>query len=347
VIQHGLVADVEVRLGDLHLDVDLRAERDQTLAIVGPNGAGKTTLLRALAGLVPLTAGHVILDGRNVEALDTEQRGIGFVFQDYALFPHMSAVDNVAFGLRCRGVTRHAARSRATEWLTRLGLDQALQQRPAQLSGGQAQRVALARALVIDPPLLLLDEPLAALDATARVETRRDLRSHLSASNGVRVVVTHDPVDAATLADRLMVLEGGKVAQHGTIDEISAHPRSRYVADLVGVNLLRGRATGSTVALDSGGALTIADPAHGDVLVVVHPRAVAVYRRPPEGTPRNVWQARLDALDRHGDRVRVRMVGTIPIVAEVTAAAVSDLALADGGDVWVSVKATELTVLPA
>ena len=349
----GLSALVAVRLGSLDLDVALDVEPGETVAVLGPNGAGKTTLLRALAGLLPLERGAVTLDGLVLEDaaadvfVEPERRPIGVVFQDSVLFPHLSALDNVAFGLRSRGVRRGEARRRAAGWLARVGLIDHVTARPDELSGGQAQRVALARALVTEPKLLLLDEPLAALDATTRAATRRDLRRHLAAYHGVRIVVTHDPLEAAALADRLVVLEGGRIVQSGTRDQLSAHPRSPYVADLAGVNLLTGRGRGHQIEVAGGATLTIAGPADGDVLAVVHPRAVVLHRRAPEGSPRNVWQGHVAALDREAERVRVQVAGAIPIVAEVTPAAVADLGLADGEPVWVSVKATEISVFPA
>jgi molybdate transport system ATP-binding protein len=215
------------------------------------------------------------------------------------------------------------------------------------LSGGQAQRVALARALISEPRLLLLDEPLAALDATTRASTRRDLRRHLADYDGVRVIVTHDPIDAAALADRLVVLESGRVVQTGTSAEISAHPRSPYVADLVGVNLLRGRGQQDRVVVSAEAALTVAGAVDGDLLAVIHPRAVTLHREAPEGSARNVWQGRVANVDRETDRVRVEVSGPVPIVAEITHGALDDLGLTDGSPVWVSVKATEIAVFPA
>ena len=219
--------------------------------------------------------------------------------------------------------------------------------RPRALSGGQAQRVALARAMVGDPRLLLLDEPLAALDAATRTEVRRDLRRHLASFDGTRLLVTHDPLEAMALADRLVVLEDGRVTQTGGPAEVSARPRSRYVAELVGVNLWRGRADGDSVELEGGGRLVVAGDHRGQVFAAVHPHAVALHRRAPEGTPRNVWAGTADTLDVVGDRVRVQVAGPVPIVAEVTAAAAAELRLADGGPVWASVKATEIAVYPA
>src|SRR5262245_50582340 len=209
----SLQARVQLTLGDLDLDVDIAVATGELVVLLGPNGAGKTTLLRALAGLVALDSGRVVLDEVVLEdpeqhvRVPTERRPIGFVFQDYLLFPHLSALENVAFGLRARGVPRAEARRRAATWLKRVGLSHHARSRPAALSGGQAQRVALARALVADPRLLLLDEPLAALDIASRGEVRRDLRRHLASFDGTRLLVTHDPLEAMTMADRLVVLE--------------------------------------------------------------------------------------------------------------------------------------------
>jgi molybdate transport system ATP-binding protein len=349
----SLEARVELTLGRLHLDVEVTVATGELVVLLGPNGAGKTTLLRALAGLVEPERGRVVLDGvvledtRTRARVATEQRPIGFVFQDYLLFPHLSALENVAFGLRARGVPRAEARHRAAAWLQRVGLAEHGGSRPRALSGGQAQRVALARAMVGDPRLLLLDEPLAALDAASRSEVRRDLRRHLRSFDGTRMLVTHDPLEAMALADRLVVLEDGKVTQTGTAAQVSARPRSRYVAELVGVNLFRGQAAGHDIRLAGGGTLVAAGDHHGEVFASVHPHAVALHRRAPEGTPRNVWAGTVETLDIVADRVRVRVTGTVPIVAEVTPAAVGELRLADGGPVWASVKATEVTVYPA
>jgi molybdate transport system ATP-binding protein len=348
----SLEADVRLRLGSLDLQVQLSVA-DQVVAVLGPNGAGKTTLLRALAGLLPLDAGRVSLDAVVLEdaergiRLPPERRPIGVVFQDYLLFPHLSVAENVAFGLRARGAGRDAARRVAAGWLERLGLAAYAQGRPSALSGGQRQRAALARALATEPRLLLLDEPMAALDASTRAEVRRDLKQHLAAFAGIRLLVTHDPLEAIALADVLMVLEGGRIVQVGSAADVTQHPRSRYVADLAGVNLFRGTASGGQVALAGGSSLAAADAGEGDVFAVIHPRTVALHRRRPEGTPRNVWAGRADGLDLLGDRVRVQVGGAIPIVAEVTPAAVAELRLDEGGEVWVAVKATEISVYPA
>jgi molybdate transport system ATP-binding protein len=349
----SLEARVRLTLGKLELEVELAVATGELVVLLGPNGAGKTTLLRALAGLVPLEEGRVTLDGMVLDDVDggvhvpTERRPVGFVFQDYLLFPHLSAVENVAFGLRARGLARAEARRRAADWLDRVGLAAHAGARPRSLSGGQAQRVALARAMVGDPRLLLLDEPLAALDAATRAVLRRDLRRHLASFDGTRLLVTHDPLEAIALADRLVVLEGGRVTQTGSPAEVSQRPRSRYVAELVGVNLYRGHAGDGAIVLEGGGRLVAAGGHRGEVFAAVHPHAVALHRRPPEGTPRNSWPGTADALETIDDRVRVRVAGAVPIVAEVTPAAATELRLADGGPVWATVKATEVQVYPA
>ena len=351
----ALAARVELSRGDLRLDVELQIGSGEVVALVGPNGAGKTTLLRALAGLQPLHRGRVVLDGRVFDDTDTgehlapEHRRVGVVFQDHLLFAHLDALDNVAFGLRSRGASKADSRARAATWLDRVDVGDVAHARPAELSGGQAQRVALARALAPAPRLLLLDEPFAALDATARPRARRDLRRHLDAHEGVHLVVTHDPLEAMALADTLVVLEHGQVTQAGTAADVAGRPRSRYVADLVGVNLLRGRASGDRVELAGGGTLAAAGAGAGagEVFAVVHPRAVALHRRRPEGTPRNVWPGTVETMDVEGSSVRARVAGPVPIVAEVTAAAVADLGVAPGVAVWVTVKASEVTTYPA
>ena len=349
-----LTADIRVDLVGFSLDVALAVEAGRTMAVVGPNGAGKSILLRALAGLRALSAGRIVLDGTVVDEPDArtylapEKRSVGIVFQDNLLFPHLDALDNVAFGLRCRGRGRTESRRLAAGWLERVGLAGREGARAAELSGGQAQRVALARALAVSPTMLLLDEPLAALDATTRNDVRRDLRRHLATFPGVRLLVTHDPVDAAVLADDVVVLDRGRIIQRGTPAEITARPRSRWVAELVGTNLFNGTATGGVVALVGGGTLVVADTQRtGPVFAVVPPRSVALHRQRPEGSPRNTWPGRVLAVEPVGDRLRVRVDATPPVVAEVTAGAVSEIGVHVAMEVWLAVKATEIDVYPA
>jgi molybdate transport system ATP-binding protein len=268
------------------------------------------------------------------------------VFQDYLLFPHLTALDNVAFGPRCQGVRKGEARRLAAEWLSRVGLADYAGRRPSALSGGQAQRVALARALAVRPRLLLLDEPLAALDVDTRREIRAGLRRHLAEFDGASLLVTHDPLDAMALADRLIVIEDGRVVQEGAPAHIARRPRTDYVARLVGLNLYRGIADGHTVKLE-GLTLTVTEPLNGEVFLAFPPTAVALFRTRPEGSPRNLWQATVGGVEPHGDQVRVLLDGPVPASADITPAALAELRLTEGDAVWAAVKATETHAYPA
>jgi len=345
-----LDAHLVVRRERFTLDVALTVEAGEVVALVGPNGAGKTTALRALAGLTGLDAGEVRLGGELLDGpgrwVPPERRPVGVVFQDYLLFPHLTALENVAFGLRCGGASRRSSRTAAAALLDRVGVGHLAGVKPRRLSGGQAQRVALARALAVEPSLLLLDEPLAALDAQTRPEIRSDLRRHLAEFTGCALLVSHDPLDAMVLADRLVVIEDGAVVQSGTPAEVARRPRTPYVARLVGLNLLRGVADGHDVRIGAGTIVT-ADAASGEVFVAFRPAAVAVYRTRPDGSPRNVWPATVAGVEPYGDAYRVQVEGAIPVTADVSAAAVAELELADGHQVWVAVKAAEVEVYPA
>jgi molybdate transport system ATP-binding protein len=349
----SLDAVVSVHLGSLELDVHLRAADGEVVALVGPNGAGKTTLLRVLAGLHPLDAGRIELAGQVLEDRreavhrSPAQRAVGVVFQDHLVFPHLTALENVAFGPRAQGVPARRARDHAARWLTRVGVGDRPAARVHELSGGQRQRVALARALASDPALLLLDEPLAALDVETRQQVRRELRRHLADFPGPVVLVTHDPIEAITLADRLVVLEEGRVVQDAAPAEVTSRPRSSWVAQLVGLNLLRGTARGTEVSLAEGPTLHLGDAAEGEVHVVVHPRAVALHRVRPEGSPRNVLPLEVDSIDVLGTHVRVTLTGALRLVAEVTPGAAAQLDLAAGGAVFAAVKAVEIDAYPA
>jgi len=342
------------RAGDFILQVELAAEAGETVAVLGPNGAGKTTLLRALCGLLPLETGRVELDGRVLDDparrmfVPTEARSIGVVFQDLLLFSTLDVADNVAFGLRASRVRRAEARSQAVAWLDRVGLADRAGADVRDLSGGESQRVALSRALAPGPRALLLDEPLAALDVEVRGTVRRELRDHLAIHAGPCVLITHDPLDAAVLADRVVVLEGGRITATGALADLVARPRTAWAAELGGTNLLPAQARGSTLALNDGGAIIAAEPpGNGPVLVAIRPAAVALHRTRPEGSPRNVWEGTVAAVEGFGERVRVRVEGQVPLVAEVTTAAVADLGLVVGERIWISLKATEVSAYPA
>ncbi|MEU3712943.1 ABC transporter permease [Streptomyces catenulae] len=342
--RHALHADVT---GFTTLTLD--AAPGTTLAVVGPNGAGKTTLLRALLGLTPRAHAALRLGDLDASALPPHRRGVAWVPQDGALFPHLSALSNTAYGLRAHGVPRGAARRAAQEWLDRLGVGALAHRRPGQLSGGQAQRVALARALAARPRLLLLDEPLAALDQTTRAHVRHTLRRHLAGFGGVCLIVTHDPVEAVSLADRVLVLDAGRALQDAPPAEVTRSPRSPWVARMLGRNAWPGTATADGLALDGGGHVIAADPLPegAAALAILAPEAVSVHRERPGGSPRNVWPGTVREITAAGSRLRIQIASprTPDLVAEVTPQAAADLELADGVAVWTSVKATEISLV--
>ncbi|MCU1612644.1 MAG: modC [Frankiales bacterium] len=344
----SLSGHVVARRGELTVDVGLSVGDGEVLTVLGPNGAGKSTLLRVLAGLLRPDGGRVevgseVWDDGDVH-LPPHRRSVGMVFQDHLLFPHLTVTENVAFGLRSRGTRRSAARATAISWLDRVGLAGLGERRPGQLSGGQSQRAALARALAGDPRMLLLDEPLSALDARTRLTVRAELRRHLADFPGSTVMVTHDPVDAMALAGRVVVVEDGRVVQEGSPADVSRRPRTDYVARLVGLSLLPGTGAGTSVRLDGGGTVAVAEDAAGPVFVAVRPESVALYLSRPDGSPRNVWPARVAGATPHGTTVRCELDGEVPLIADVTAAAFAELGLAPGSEVWATVKASEVAV---
>ncbi|WP_406305196.1 ABC transporter permease [Streptomyces sp. NBC_00885] len=330
-------------------ELTLDAGPGTTIAVVGPNGAGKTTLLRALLGLTPRAHAVLRLGDADVTDLPPHRRGVAWVPQDGALFPHLSALSNTAYGLRAHGVPRAQARRSAQDWLDRLGVGHLAHRRPAQLSGGQAQRVALARALATRPRLLLLDEPLAALDQTTRAQVRHTLRTHLDGFGGVCLIVTHDPVEAVSLADRVLVLDEGRTIQDAPPSEVTRHPRSPWVARMLGRNAWPGTATSDGLALPGGGLLVVAEPlpVGTEALAIIAPEAVAVHRDKPGGSPRNVWPGTVREITASGSRLRILIASpqAPDLVAEITPQAAAELGLADGTSVWTSVKATEAVVV--
>jgi molybdate transport system ATP-binding protein len=349
-----LVFAAAVARDSFTLDVSISAAPGEVLAVLGPNGAGKSTLLRAAAGLLSVDKGRIELDGTVLDDpaagvfVVPEARRLGVVFQDHRLFPHLRVLDNVAFGLRSRGVSRTDARAAALQWLRRLGIADLARRRPGRLSGGQAQRVALARALACEPAALLLDEPLAALDVQTRAEVQGELREHLAGFAGPTLLVTHDPIEALLLAARIVVLEQGRVAQQGTPAEITSRPATPYVARLVGMNLYAGDASDGVVALDGGGTLVVPDAEDGDVLVALRPSALTVYAEEPHASSaRNLWSATITAFAPLGDRIRLTATGEPNVFVDLTASAVAELGLAPGQRVWLTAKATDLVAYPA
>ena len=293
------------------------AEAGQVVAVIGPNGAGKSSLLRAVAGLLP-AAGELRVDGRSWGPLPVRERTVGMAFQDRLLFPHLTALENVAFGLRTAGTPRPEARRTAQEWLDRFGVGELGGRKPGQLSGGQAQRVSIARALAVDPRLLLLDEPFSGLDIGVAANLRVELARHLASYDGVTLLVTHDAIDALTLADVVWVLDEGRLVQVGPPRDVAARPLTRHVARLVGLNVL----------------------AEGDRLLSFSPSAVTVSPTRPDGSARHLWPGSVTSLAPHGDAVRLLVSGEHELLADVTPAAVADLGLAPGREVWLSVKET-------
>jgi ABC-type sulfate/molybdate transport systems ATPase subunit len=339
-------ADLAVRAGGFEVRARLEVGPGDVVAVVGPNGAGKTTLLRGIAGLRP-ASGSLHVAGRSLAGVPPERRRVGWVPQGATLFPHLSALDNVGYGLRVRGVRRSAARRTAQTVLDRLGIGALATRTPAQLSGGQAARVALARALAPDPAVLLLDEPLAALDAEIRDDIRRLLRATLAGGAVRTLLVTHDPVDAVALADRIVVLEAGRVVQDGPAADVAAAPRSAWAAGMLGQNGWTGTSDATGLVCDGGGHVAAAEPLPPGTraIAVAAPSSVALHRRPPEGSPRTVLHGDVASTTSLGGRVRVRVDSTPAVLAEVTPAAAAELRLADGGPVWASLKASEVRLV--
>ncbi|HEY3217435.1 MAG TPA: ABC transporter ATP-binding protein [Candidatus Eisenbacteria bacterium] len=343
------------RLAEFRLEAEIEVDRGSTLVLVGESGAGKTLLLRMLAGLEHPDAGRIELgdqvyfDGRAGEMVPAWRRSIGYVGQDYALFPHLSAFENVAFGLRAQGLRGRRVRLRVGEMLERFGIGDLARRRPRELSGGQQQRVAVARALVIEPALLLLDEPLSALDLQTRRTLQSELRRMLAERAGASVYVTHSPVEAALFGDRIAVLEGGLITQKGSRDELLRYPKSPYVAEFLGVNLYRGtlgyRDFAGLVEVQTPDiTLSVVDPGGEDeTFVLVNPREVTLFLERPEGSAQNTFYGPIGDLvpePPFGDRVRVVVESKPPIVAEVTKHAIEALGLKPGVPVYASFKAS-------
>ncbi len=351
-----LSADLHKRLGAFHLDASFSAEPGETLVLVGESGAGKSTILNLLAGLMDPDRGRVALD--DTVLYDSERRlstpahlrPVGFVFQEYALFPHLSVFENVAFGLRAQRLPDAAVVRSARAVLDQVGIADLAARRPQELSGGQRQRVALARALTVEPRVLLLDEPLAALDLQTRAQVRAELRRRLADLPCITILVTHSPHEALLFGDRIAVVDGGRIVQLGPRDELLRHPRTDYVAQLMGLNFLQGRvvskeAGGLAVVETGNGLMRVAGPLdeEREVFLVIDPREITLHLTPPSGSAQNVFSGPIVEMvpePPFGDRVRVVLGTTPPVVAEVTARAVDDLGLREGSHVHASVKAT-------
>ncbi|WP_278235018.1 ABC transporter ATP-binding protein [Isoptericola sp. AK164] len=336
------------------LDVRLDVAAGRTLALLGPNGAGKSTALGLAAGTLRPHDGAITLDGRTLAGardgrrtawIAPHRRRVALLAQDPMLFPHLSVRENIAFGPRAQGTTRREAAARADRWLDAIDLADLADRRPAALSGGQAQRVAIARSLAAAPRLLLLDEPMAALDVDVTPALRQTLQ-HLLAEQ-TTILATHDVLDALLLADEVAVVDGGRVVERGPTAEVLSRPRSAFAASIAGLNLLSGTWTSDGVATAGGEVVHghgAPDVALGVAMTAVcRPAAVAVHLDAPHGSPRNTFRATVRSLAPHGDLVRVR---TDRLAADVTPGSVAELGLAPGREVWLAVKAAEVDVYP-
>lgn len=353
--------ELRAAVAERGLDVHLSVPPGQVLAVIGPNGAGKSTTLHVIAGLVRPDSGLVRLGDRVLTdtaagiEVATHDRRVGLLLQDPLLFPHLSVAANVAFGPRCRHGAAGAGAT-ARHWLREVDAEALADRRPHQLSGGQAQRVAIARALAAEPEVLLLDEPLAGLDIAAAAAIRTVLRSAVTRSRHATVLITHDLLDVVTMADRVLVIEDGRIAESGPVATVLAAPRSRFAARLAGVNLVTGVLESAGVLRDAGGmrwqGQTVGELTAGEPAVAVFaPSAVSVWRDAPHGSPRNAVAVTVAELDSRDSRVRVRAEeqpgGAAGLTAEVTAEAAAQLRLTAGDRIWLSVKAQEVALHPA
>ena len=351
-----LSAEVEVRLDGFHEEVALDVSDGEVVAVLGPNGAGKTTLLRALAGVRPLTGGRIVLDGLVLDdpvqgvLVPPDQRSCGLVFQEHLLFPHLDAQANVAFGPRRHGASKSEAAAVSRDWLERLDVADVAHQRPRRLSGGQSQRVALARALATGPRLLLLDEPMAALDVTQRSTVRRLLRDHVAESGTSCVLVTHDPLDATALSDTIVLVDAGRVIQRGTPAEVARRPASPWVARLLGVNLLQGRVRGPRFDLGAGLTLPGGGSPDGERWAVLAARSVTVtcdgaddgLTGGPVDGPVVGWSTRVVGVQPTGDRVLLGLEYPPGLTADVPPERPDGGRWTEGMPVWASVDPSDL-----
>jgi molybdate transport system ATP-binding protein len=344
------------------LDVSLSVAPGEVLAVLGPNGAGKSTVLHVIAGLVRPDSGTVRVGDRVLTETSTgthvatHDRRVGLLMQDPLLFPHLSVAANVTFGARSgKRLARRDSRAAADRWLTEVEAVGLAERKPRQLSGGQAQRVALARALAADPEVLLLDEPLTGLDVGVAASMRKMLRRFLIRDGRSSVLVTHDLLDVVTLADRVIVVESGRVVESGPTASVLATPRSSFGARFAGVNLVTGRAgPGGTLVTDweeTWHGTVDQGVAPGDhVTATFHPSAVGVYREKPHGSPRNVVEVVVAELDGRGPAIRVRADeqpdGTPGLSADITAESAVELRLAPGEPVYFTVKTQEVVIHP-
>ena len=336
-----LDARVILNRDSLTIDVELQLQHGEVIAVLGPNGAGKTSLLHALLGWLELESGWIMVNGEVIDSPDTDSyvppqhRPFGMVFQDGLLFPHMSVEKNILFGAGKDFNLKPLAESlQANELLAKF---------PSELSAGERQRVAIARSLAARPKVLFLDEPFSALDIQGKRRGRSLLKEALAIGVSGCLMVTHDLVDAFTLADRVMVIEEGKLTQLDVPDRIRSRPGSEWIADLVGWNYYEGIGEGSVVTLPHGTTIfTAQDDLDGPTSISINPASVSIFRSQPSGSPRNSWLSSIQSIEILGGRARVSLVGEIDICADITITAANELRQLISSEVWVSVKATEV-----
>jgi molybdate transport system ATP-binding protein len=341
---------ISKKLREFPLDVAFAVTEGEALVLIGPTGCGKTMTLRSIAGLERPDSGSITCDGAPLfdsaqrVNVPPEKRHIGFVFQSYALFPHLTAVENVAYGPISRGVGRARSLEVARDALAQVGLSEFGAQRPLHLSGGQQQRVALARALAGEARVLLMDEPVAALDAQTRRDVRGELRGVIERIGVATVIVTHDHIDALTLGDRLCVMRQGQIIQQGTRTELLTRPQDEFVADFLGLNLFRGTATiaaDDTVEVQVNGAVLCAtEKVSGDVFLTCHPSDITLTLDAPEGSALNVIRGEVSGIVHLGGTARITVAGALPLVAEISERSLTALDLKVGDQVCASFKAS-------
>lgn len=344
---------IDATLAARRFNVSLSLGSAETIAILGPNGAGKSTLLAIIAGLLRPDTGRAMIGEKTLFDLAADKsvwsaphtRGTALLAQEPLLFPHLSALDNVAFGPFSAGASRAAARDTALHWLTEVDAEALASRHPGQLSGGQAQRVAVARALAASPELLLLDEPMAALDIHAAPLLRRLLKRVLAGRRAI--IITHDVLDALMLADRVIVLEDGRITEDGPTREVLQRPHSRFAAGLAGLNLMTGTVTDHGIITSQGQNITghhqdsIAPGQAG--VAAFPPSAVSVFLNEEHGSPRNSLPVTITDLEPHGDQIRIR-AGDLS--ADITPSASADLGLAPGMTVYFVIKAAAISIYP-
>lgn len=349
-----LDANVQAAVGRFALACELRVELGRTVALVGASGAGKTSLLRTIAGLLRIQRGRIAcgdecwFDSERNIFVPPQARSCGFVFAEYALFGHLSALENVAFGLRAVGSKRSFAHERAREVMDGFGILSLADRTAASLSSGEMQRVAIARALAPLPAVVLLDEPLSAIDVERRPPVRDALLRYIADSGAAAVVVTHDPVEAMLFAEQLIVLEHGAVVQRGSASELRERPRSSYVAAFSDVNLYQGmahpEAGGVSVVEVNGAALTILGSWTGHVAIVVDPDSVVLSKTRPASSARNCLMGPVMYAVPDGSAVRVSVASSPPIVARITSQSAADLEIRPAAQVVATFKASEVRV---